>query len=600
MAWCLIPEHANKLKDDILKGRLTPDKLVEMGSEGRRKFFEERFGLDNAKEINASLEAKLIHKNITKGVEDWAKRLLGISESHRKDIFHTIEKNRDLLAQDYPAFKKDLISKRLGRDISHDEAGKILEFANKTKELEAKIPENSPVRSKERMDYGMQKAIYEAHLTELKHPKMRMKNLFKKEFYVDKAMAYVAHPFNVVRDATGMAKSILSSWDNSFFGRQGIRTLYRSPSICGKAFAKSWGDIARTLGHKGWSHNFDPMLIIKADIYSRPNAINGRYKKMGLDVGISGEEAYPTTAQDAVPILGRVFKASEAAFNGGALRMRADLADKFIALAEKQGVDLANKVELEGIGKMVNSLTGRGSIGKFEQFGKDINVLLFSVKYLKSIAEVLNPRRYVWYNGKNRLIKAAVGDKYTTFQRQQSAKNLMGMVAGMGGILALSEMLNPGSVQTDPRDKQHFAKVKVGKAYHDISGGVGGLISTIAQIVPTTHNGKWGSWRVNNKGQYINMWDNKFGQQTALDVAHAFIDNKAAPVMATVRDYLRHKHMTGEKFSLEKAGKQAITPIPLQNIGNIWDLKEDDFEKILSIALEELGSGTSVPYKKRR
>lgn len=587
MAWCLIPEYADKLKEDIIKGRITPDKLVEMGSDGRRKFFEERFGLENAKEMNASLEAKLLHKNIIKGVEDWAKNLMGLSESHRKDIFRTIEKNRDLLTQDYDAFKRDLVSKRLGRDISHEEAQKIVEFSDRLKELESKIPESSPIRSKERMEYGMHKAIYESYLSELKYPKFKMKNLLKPEFYYDKAMEYISHPMRLVSDLTGISKSILSSWDNSFFGRQGRITLSRAPDIWVKNFLKSWGDIGRTLFHIGKSSNFDPMLAIKADIYSRPNALNGRYKKAKLDIGISGEEAFPTQTQDAIPVLGRLFKASEVAFNGAALRIRADLADRIFKNAEKNGVDLNNRHELESIGELVNSMTGRGDIGGLAQYGNTINATLFSIRYLKSLIDVINPYKYL-------------SSRYSKQARIERAKNLIGLVGSMGGIMVMSELLNPGSVQLDPRDKYRFGKIKIGKGYHDISGGIAPIVSILTQIIPTKHNGKWGLWKVNQKGHYINMWDNKYGQQTALDVVEAFMENKAAPVAAAIRDYLRGKMMTGEKVTAKGMLKQGLTPIPVQNIKQITDLNESDFEKILSIALEELGMGVTTPYKKRR
>src|SRR3990167_11156069 len=116
----------------------------------------------------------------------------------------------------------------------------------------------------------------------------------------------------------GTTKSTAASLDNSFVGRQGIKILYTHPTIWTRAFLKTWSDIGKELLGK------DSIQAIKADIVSRPNALNGKYEAGKYDLGIKAEEAFPTSLPSKIPILGRLYRASEAAYNGAALRMRAD------------------------------------------------------------------------------------------------------------------------------------------------------------------------------------------------------------------------------------------------------------------------------------
>jgi hypothetical protein len=179
---------------------------------------------------------------------------------------------------------------------------------------------------------------------------------------------WLTSPTEMFNTIAGTAKSALSSFDNSFFGRQGIKMFFSQPDIWAKDFAKSWGDIGRELVKT--KSSVEPMDIIKADIYSRENAINGKYDTAGIDLGLSTEEAFPSPLPGKLPILGRLFNASETAFNGAALRMRADYGDRILKKAEEFGIDTSDKDQSQGLGKLINAMTGRGYIGKVQRSAK--------------------------------------------------------------------------------------------------------------------------------------------------------------------------------------------------------------------------------------
>ena len=78
--------------------------------------------------------------------------------------------------------------------------------------------------------------------------------------------------------------------------------------------------------------------LIKADLYSRPNAINGKYKYCQL-----GEEDLDKVKSKDI-------------FYLETLRMKADLADKMIAEAESQGKNLKNTIVMKELGEKINAV----------------------------------------------------------------------------------------------------------------------------------------------------------------------------------------------------------------------------------------------------
>jgi len=357
--------------------------------------------------------------------------------------------------------------------------------------------------------------------------------------------------------------------DNSFFGRQGIKLLFNSPSSWARNFGKSWGDIGKEL--KG----VDAITPIKAEIFSRPNAIDGTYKKMGLDVGLDSEEAFPSSLPERIPVLGRLFKASESAYNGAALRMRADYADKMLKIAESGGVDITNKEELEGIGNLVNSMTGRGSIGKLAPLGKQINALMFSIKFLKSNIDTITAHQF--------------DPKATKFTKKQARKNLGKIVGGLASVYAMAYAANPDSVELDPRSTA-FGKIRVGNRFFDPTGGLSSLAVLATRLLPTKHEGEWGSWQKSSTGKWTNLTSGKAFQRNAEDVFFDFFAGKTAPLASMVRDYWRGRDFDGNKPTVFSSIKRSVTPIPIQTFNDLtWEDPLLDFATIIG---EEIGIGS--------
>ncbi len=572
----LVDIFLQKLKS----GEINPEKLADMTSEGRHDYFKSFLGEANAKTVNSLFESKLLLKNQQQGIINWAKQVSGIKPEAQRDILSRVDKMTEILKpENQDAFLSDLVSKRLGVGVTMEEAGKIADLAKVATDKKASIPVNSPNGSKERIDYGTAYVLFKEYVGGLK---AEAKALTPKEF--------MTSPGAWLDTIGGTTKSILSSLDNSFFGRQGLVTLITKPDIWASDFAKSWGDIGKEL--KG----IDAMLPIKADVYSRQNALNGKYKKMELDIGIDSEEAFPTHIVSKIPLLGRLYKASESAYNGAALRMRADLADRMIVDAESMGIDVTDKNA--GLGQVINSMTGRGKVNLTPGQSRAINVTVFSIKYVKANLDILLAP--VDYAGRKLLGNMPAESE---FARKTAAKNCLKVIGVISGVMAVAKMLDEDSVELDPRSS-NFGKIMVGPK-HDISvnitAGMGSLVTLASRIIPTIHNGKWGMWSKNSKGRYYNAWKGDYGKPTPVDFVSNYLTGKASPIARIFLDMWKGKNYQGQKITVGGELTGAITPISAQNLYQLAQssANEDIILYAILAGLDLLGVNINVKQKRR-
>ena len=553
--WCLTLDQSAKFKKALLDRKIDPAELAGMTSVARRNLFNKFVGEENARQINALFEGKLLLKNQKAGYISWAKKIVGISPKVRQDLISRIERmDRVLDPKEGEQFLQDLASARLRIEVTQDEAKVIADMSKKNQGLKEKANKEGVFPSEtDRMAYGVSQVALEKYINDLK---LKTK------------------PFNIIIESPGIFKSLVASLDNSFFGRQGIKVLYNKPSVWMRNFIKSWGDIGKELKGK------DAMDLIKADIYSRPNALNGKYKVGGYQLDVLSEEAYPSSLPEKIPLLGRLFKASESAYNGAALRMRADLADNFISVAEKNGINTLVKEEAQGIGHLVGSMTGRGSIGWLTPSGqKGVNVLLFSIKFMKSNVETLTAHQFDL--------------KATPFVKKQARLVLTRIIATVATALTIAKFIDPDSVDEDPRST-NFGKIKLFGHFVDITGGMASLATLASRIIPTIHNGEWGLWKKSSTGNWTNMIAGQYGQEDAWDlVVNGLFSNKLSPIAGVVRDALRGEMFGGETFNFKNAVSNLITPLSIQNY---QDMKDDpDSSFILgSVIVEGLGFSTST------
>jgi hypothetical protein len=565
---CLMPDASEKFKQALISGKLNPERLANMTTEARTKLLTDIVGQGNAKFVNREFEQKLLLKNQELGMLNWAKKHSGFDARQRAEIQAKVraeyarKQNRLFNPEENQTFLEQLVRESLNRkyrvEPTLEQSKHIITLQNEVDTTLTKANENGIFRNKtDQIAHGMAKVNLENYVNEAKLAAGKIS--FKE--------APVAKIKDSIGATPGVAKSLLSALDDSLYGRQGIKTLLniRTSDIWVKNFLKSFRDIGRQLKAGGDTKTIltggddRAFSLIKADVYSRANALNGKYKAGNYGLAVHSEEAYPSSVAEHIPLFGRLFKASEVAFNGGAMRLRADLADRFIKIAEKQGINTLDKTQAEGLGTLVGQMTGRGSLDNANHW---TNSLLFSPKFLKAN-----------FNG---LTLHLVDKKATAFTKKEAAKNMAGIVTSVGTLLAVAHALNPNSVETDPRSS-NFGKIKVGTHWVDITGGSGALLVLAAKtFVPTKHNGEWGLWAKSKTGAYTKLNDAKFGQQTALDTVNSFWEGKLAPVAGVVRDVWSGRNYSGQKPTVANELKGATTPLPIQNYNQLKDSKNSD------------------------
>jgi hypothetical protein len=565
--FCLIKEVADDFCNKLKDGTINPEKMLEMTSDERQKFLSGIVGKEHGKAANALFESKMILKNQKQGMITWAKTISGIDKKVKDDIVAKIEKlNKVLEPGQDELFLRDLAEQKMGMGITEEEAKTISILSKKTVELRDMITKDIPAGDRKRLDYGAARVKLTEYVDSLKHKSTQMRF---RDYMNTKGL------WRGISDLSGLAKAMKASLDNSAVFRQGWKTMFTDTAIWGKNAMRSFGDLANSFKGK------DVIGAVKAEVYSRENAMNGFYDRMKLEVGMN-EETYPTSLPEKLPVLGRLFKASESAYKGFLLRVRADIADKTLIMAEKAGVNLEDDFEMRGIGKLINSITGRGDLGSLEKIGKEVNNVFFSPKLLKSHIDTLTAHT----------IKGIGEESISKFARKRAAVNLAKIVAGTTVMLGIASAIDPDSVDWDPRSS-NFGKIKVGNTRFDVSGGMSSIVTLASRILPTKdENGYWGQFsKSSSSGKLSKINSGEFGSMTALDVVVNFGSNKLSPMSRLVLDLIQQKDFNDQPITIGGEIKSLLLPLPINTYS---ELKKDPNSANLLLAIIADGMGIST------
>ena len=575
MPFCLTPQATELLKQKLKEGEITPKDLNEMDSEQRHGYFTSILGEPTATKLNEMVESKLLLKNQQRGLVNGLKAAFGENHPSLRDAVSKVMRMEKILKpEESDKFMADLAAHKIGSAVTVDQAAKIYDLAKETKTALDSIPKDSPNGSDERLRYGNALVALKEYQGGLKGTKTTIPELLK-------------NPMEMFTRLSGLSKSLVANLNNHFFGRQGWRTLFDRPDVWAKNFAKSWGDMGKEL------QGIDAMAPIRAEIWSRENSINGLYRIHKVDVGLENEEAIPEHLPGKIPLLGKLYKASESAFNGAALRMRADTFDALVKEAKENGVDVRDPET--NLGTLANSITARGKVD-LGNHGRFINAVMFSPKYLKSELDALAAVPDYLINK----TPLGSGTEEAAFSRKKAAENVLKTAAGIAGIMVVAKMLDNKSVDTDPRSSR-FGKIWVGNNHEigfDITAGMGSLITLAARSIPTEHNGKWAQWYETGKGRFINL--DKSREIHPMDLAKDFMEQRASPLAGFALSYLDHKYF--DKDTLGQKVAKLVEPMQTSSLEEIARDKEkvDSFMYALVAGAGFMGIHEGVKQEEMR
>ena len=531
--FCLTKDLANEFKARLKSGEITPQKLMSMNSKERNEYFSGFMGSVNAKEVNALFESKMILKNQQQGMLTWAKQVAGLKPEVRRDLIAKVERMRKVLQpEEMDKFLSDLAAKRLGIEVTTEEASKIADLAARVEETRIAMEEGG-----DRFAYGEAVVDFYDYTNALK---VEAEELSPKEL--------LTRPLTAINKAAGFSKSIKASLDNSAIFRQGWKTLWAHPMIWMENATKTFSDIAKTVGGK------DVMRAVNADIFSRPLYKEMTKAKLALH---NVEEAFPSSLPEKIPGLGRLFKASQDAYTAFLYKTRADVFEKYYEIAKKSGIDVGDKFELESIGKIINSLTGRADLGRLEPVADVLNNVFFSARFMKANFDTLTAHM--------------TDPNISWFARKKAAQNLLKVVSGSAAVLSIANALLPGSVEWDPRSSD-FGKIRVGDTRFDVTGGMGSMVVLAARgISSSSKSSQTKVVKEINTGEYAS--------QTTTDLLYDFFENKLSPVASTIKNLANRQTFEGDKPTFMSEAINLFAPLPIVN--SIENLKNPEAAPLL-------------------
>jgi hypothetical protein len=585
MAWCLLPKYVDKFKEGLRTRKIDPAKLAVMTSLERRAFFEEYVGKENAQQVNSLFESKLLLKNQITGIKTWLKRVTGLSPQTRMDLISRIERmDRVLNPKEEEQFLQDLASTRLKVNVTQDEAKIISDLSKKveTTKVNYKIDEvakltpregltlmKDKIKNKARLEYGKSVIKLDNYVTDLKNNATKL----TWEEFKRNPLGAVGRG---VKSALDVSKAMNASYDDSAVLNQGFPILsnFRTAGIWARNAVNTLVNIVKTFrGKPVWDE-------IRADAVSRPNYINGLYKTHKLAVDVL-EEQYPTVLPEkladwgakkpltkflTIPtrLFGKGYKATEVAFNGFQLRNRLDVFDLFTAIADKNGLNLSpQSTDIEGLGKLVNSLTSRGRMGALEPVANIINSPFFSLR--KQVAGIESLFGYQF-------------GKQSPFTRKMGATAALQQLGLIALILGIAKALWPDSVETDPTSSD-YGKLRSGSTRFDLTQGRAGYL-TLAMRIALNKS------KSSTTGEVKPLNTGEFGSMTSTDLLVDFSQNKLSPFLNELLYVINRETREEKKPTVASVLSGLFVPLNFKNIPNM--LNNPDSANFIATTLANL------------
>lgn len=537
-SYCLPLKFVSAFKNALKNRDLDPTVLRNLSSSERREAFSKVLGVDNAKDVNALFEQKMLLKDQQKAMISWAKQVTGISDVARKDIVDQIQSlDKILQPETEQAFLEDLTAKKLGAAVTSQEAQEVFDLSKKASELKTILQENSGDRSSQ-IAYGNALLDLSDRVDELKSSKFDSKSLSDwKDLGVNVANA---------------PKTFLSSIDMS------------------APFNQGWGMVSTGRFWQGFAQMFryfsseKAYRDLRAYIVSHPDFDLAKQAKLGItEVGdklTKREDAFQSSLIDrwsqaaadwakektGFPVP-NPFRASARAYTGFLNYLRFNRFVDLINSARLAGEDVSYGSEAaHQIAKVVNDFTGRGAIGKGDSkanLAPYLNTVFFAPRKLSATMNMFSPQEY--------LLKSPTA-------RKAALRQLIGSLAFTGSVLGLAKVAG-ANINFDPRSTD-FLKFEFGDEKFDVTGGNAIYSRLIARLI---------TGQVTNSIDKVTTLGEGYKATTRADLIIRFLRNKLAPDAAILADALYGSNYLGQPFDMKQEMSNIMVPM---TIGSFIDL----------------------------
>ncbi len=483
------------------------------------------------------------------------------------------EEGRQLQREYDTAREKYKAAQAVANIITEEEVRIIAQLAKDTAERRA-VMENSKRRdnsigegaTKTELEYGIALSMFLEYVGDLKVEA-------NKRTFREVLKSYLTNPVDFISDFAGTLKAAKASLDNSFHLRQGLPTFLKgitgdvqSLKIWWKTFIRSWKTMWNTLRKR------KVMRGLFAEMVSDPDY--ELLKTSGVALNVI-EEEIPVDIPSRIPVLGILFRMGENAFVGSSRYMRYQLAKQYINIWRKSGKQL-NKRELQSIGLLANSQTGRGEIANRSQRPGLLNNVFWSPRNLRAHIDILTVHMF------NR--------NFSAFARKQAAINLLRYISGAAMILALAKWMDDDSVTDDPRSAD-FGKIKIGDTRFSVGGGLTVLVVLASRL--------WTREITSSiTGRTKSLDTGRFGAIGGKDLIFNFVTNKLSPAAALTLSIIDQKTWIGDQLTVPQMVDDALTPLLIQSIFEAGNA--DDSANVLAVLMAEALGVNVQTYRDRK
>lgn len=371
---------------------------------------------------------------------------------------------------------------------------------------------------------------------------------------------------DAVMQAANIPRSIMSSFDLSFGGRQGA---FAAPKFR-RAFWDSWKKQFKIFGsEKAYQASREALIADKDFIFAKESGLS--FTEVGKTL-TQREERFQSQWAEKIPIIGKGVKASGRAYTAFANKYRLDIFKQLVGDAEIQGFrPRDNRFLTRKIADFANNATGRGSLGSFENAAVALNAVFFSPRLNIARLKLLNPIHYI---------------NQPKFLRKQMLSTAL-RAAGTATTILTAAKLGGLDVTANPLSAD-FGKIKIGDTRLDMLAGFGQIIRGGAQIAA-------GQYISTTTGKKVKLGEG-FRAPTRMDILIRQIESKESPIASFATGLLRGRGFAGEEFSVPKEIADRFTPMV---ISDVIDLAKDD-PKLIPLAIPALFGVGLQTYSGRR
>lgn len=263
--------------------------------------------------------------------------------------------------------------------------------------------------------------------------------------------------------------------------------------------------------------------------------------------------------------------------------------DMFEFLIEGFGGGQATLEQGRAVARLVNAMTGRGSLGKFEPVGRYFADFAFAPRFYVSRLQMLFGQP-LWADWKT------TSPQFKLMVAKQYARYALGFAA----MAVAMSIFGDADEEWDPRSTD-FSRFKWGDTRIDFSSGFRQWLVFISRLM-TGQTKKQGGQIVALRKHLVPLEGaaKPFSGQDIGDITSRFFRSKASPMLSAVTDVLTGEDFLGEPITVGSELKRWAGPITWRDIYTVMTSDEFGVPPKTAISLLMGFGGMGQTYKQER